>query len=95
MDVSLYINGCDGWFDSLGPWNWRHCCDAHDIAYSTGGEAILRLAADANLVSCVNQVLTPMGFVMGAGVFAFGWLFYRYKKLGNRNIWDIITGRKV
>lgn len=95
MQPEDYINGCDFWFDGLPGMSWRHCCDLHDIAYSTGGTISMRWEADFALMECVNNVAGPMGVVMGVAVLAFGWLFYRYGGSNARNLWDKITGRRA
>lgn len=94
MNPQDYINGCDAWFNGIGNFSWKFCCDLHDIAYTSGGDSIMRLAADLKLVECVNSVAGPMGIIMGIGVLSCGWLFFRYTKLGGRNLWEVITRSK-
>lgn len=66
---------CTLWPDRLGAYDWSACCAAHDLAYASGLD---RAAADFELVACVaaNGPLW-MAALMGAGVMAFGWIFYR------------------
>jgi|SRR5690606_5700471 len=85
-----FINGCDMFPDGFLWWNWRHCCDLHDIAYTVGGSELVRRMADEALASCVSG---PVGLVMGVGVTAFGWLFFRYAKLGGKNIAEMVRDK--
>lgn len=64
-------DGCTLWFDG----NWRHCCDVHDVAYTTSSG---KLMADFDLAVCVAQTGHPgIALIMLAGVTLFGWIFYR------------------
>lgn len=73
----MTVDHCTLWPDRLGPFDWATCCLAHDIAYEY---ALPRLEADITLAKCVWAVWPVMGVIMGAGVIAFGWLFYRRRK---------------
>ena len=68
---------------------WAHCCKAHDLAYEL---ATGRIEADIELAKCVAQSNPLMGVVMGAGVIAFGWFFYKRKKSNGLNRRDKNTG---
>lgn len=69
-------DGCTGWVDGV----WRHCCDAHDLAYASGFD---KFQADLALQECVAATGNPvMAFIMLVGVSLFGWIFYR-KVSGN------------
>lgn len=89
-----HINGCDSFPDGIGSLTWKVCCDAHDVAYTAGGDLWYRLSADWALATCVNGVLFPIGYVMLLGVALFGWLFFRFTGLAGRNITEIITERR-
>lgn len=71
-------DGCTMWFDRIGPADWRHCCDAHDLAYY---ELAPKLDADFALAACVFEAGGPiigpvMAALMLAGLIAFGWIWY-------------------
>ena len=70
---------CTLWPDRLFGSDWSHCCAAHDLAYITQAD---RITADFELARCVMALNWPMGVVMGAGVLAFGWLFYAKNRGG-------------
>lgn len=91
-NLNDFINGCDNWWDGT----WKYCCDAHDIAYTQGGDLLSRLAADFNLGACVWNESPVNGVLMCLGTAAFGGLFYRFnwKWLDGRNIWECIFTRK-
>lgn len=81
MDT-LVGDGCTLWLDGLGPFDWRHCCDAHDLAYY---ELADKLEADFELAVCValagGPIVGPvMGALMLAGVLVFGWIWYEKAK---------------
>lgn len=66
-------DGCSLWIDGV----WRHCCDAHDLAYLNGTDKII---ADLDLARCVADTGNgTMALIMLAGVTLFGWLFLRRK----------------
>ena len=63
-------DGCTGWIDGV----WRHCCDAHDIAYSSGFD---KFQTDLELAVCVAQTGNPIvAVLMFLGVTIFGWFWY-------------------
>lgn len=67
-------DGCTLWLQGT----WRHCCEAHDIAYGAGFD---KLQADLDLGLCVAQTGHPlMAIVMVLGVLLFGWLFWKPKR---------------
>jgi hypothetical protein len=70
------LDHCTLWPDRLLGADWSQCCAAHDLAYLEG---LPRLDADFDLVACVATVNPLMAALMGAGVIAFGWLFYPRK----------------
>lgn len=53
----MISDGCTYWFDGT----WRHCCEAHDLAYAT---ETVTLQSHLELGLCVAQ--TSGGAVMGA-----------------------------
>lgn len=85
MSEPNYINGCDAWWDGT----WRHCCDLHDIAYTEGGDLLSKLQADFNLGVCVWPESYINGVLMFLGTAIFGGLFYRFKGLKGRNLWEV------
>lgn len=93
MTNVIVINGCDfspdGWFG----YAWRVCCDAHDLAYSVGGDSIMRLAADLELGRCIGLIDgTITGVAYMCVVASLGWLFYRYDWLRGKNIVETVQG---
>lgn len=71
-------DGCTLWFDGWGDVSWRHCCDAHDLAYAGGFD---KIGADLDLATCVAQTGNGVvGLIMLAGLTLFGWLFYRVRR---------------
>lgn len=74
-------DGCTLWLDGWPRWaggrgdEWRHCCEAHDVAYL--GEPALRelLAAHVELGRCVWEVSPGMAVVMVAGLMTLGSLY--------------------
>lgn len=95
-EVSDHINGCDSFPDGIGSLSWRACCDAHDVAYTMGGDWLARVVADGALGWCVatsSWWTLPVGATMAAGVLVFGWAFYRYRGLGGANISEIMKER--
>lgn len=55
---------------------WRHCCDAHDLAYVVG--EVDKLTADWQLFSCVAATGQWWhAVIMFAGVLLFGGLWWR------------------
>jgi hypothetical protein len=77
-------NGCTLWPDGWRGVSWRHCCDAHDLAYLDGAD---RLTADLELAICVYRTSEswPLALTMGAGVVLFGWLFYKGRRRRRSN----------
>lgn len=72
--TDLVTDGCTLWFDGA----WRHCCDAHDLAYSQFAD---KLQSDLDLALCVAKTgHGAVALVMLAGVLLFGWLFYPKKR---------------
>ena len=84
-------NGCDFWPDGL----YKVCCDAHDIAYTNGGNILDKLVADWNLASCVlpysNLLNTILMFI---GVTVGGLLVYHWGNLKGKNLFEIIFRKK-
>lgn len=69
---------CTLWPDRLLGVDFSTCCLRHDLDYIAG---VGRWHADQALAACVAHAGLPFtGFVMGAGVGLFGWLFYRRRK---------------
>lgn len=67
-------DGCTFWLDGLAGLDWRHCCDAHDVAYYQLAD---KWTADVDLMSCVAQAGAPvMGLIMFLGVTIFGGIWY-------------------
>lgn len=63
-------DGCTLWLDGA----WRHCCDAHDLAYAQLAD---KGVADWALFLCVAETGNPfMAFLMLVGVAIFGWWWY-------------------
>lgn len=52
----MISDGCTYWFDG----SWRHCCEAHDLAYFTN---TVTLQTHIELGQCVAQ--TSGGLAMG------------------------------
>lgn len=70
----VVLDGCTGWFDG----NWRHCCDAHDIAWAQGADFF---GSNIDLAVCVAQTGNPIvALIMLAGVTFIGWILYYSKK---------------
>jgi hypothetical protein len=67
----MLSDGCTHWFDGT----WRHCCEAHDLAYSVGA---VTLQTHIDLGTCV--VHAGGGLLMGiamAVATAIWWAFRR------------------
>lgn len=85
-----FLNGCDGFIESLLWMDWSHCCRAHDIAYTAGGESFDRLQADFILGQCVWLEAGPVGPLMAVACAVFGWIFFRYSSLKGKNLYEIL-----
>lgn len=81
-----FINGCDDWLDGWFGHSWKLCCDAHDIAYTKGGDLFQKLQADWDLAVCVFKISPTNGILMFIGVLIFGTLFYRFDSLKGDNL---------
>jgi len=84
------INGCTFYFDGT----WKSCCDAHDVAFTLGGNVVDMLHANWDLVNCVNQYSTLNAIVIGIGVTVGGWLVFPWAKTKGKSIYEIITGKR-
>lgn len=87
INIAPIADGCTLWLDGLGPYDWRHCCDIHDLAYY---ELAPKLDADLALAGCVLEaggpILGPlMATVMFAGLTLFGWVWYEKAKSKRRS----------
>lgn len=82
-----FINGCDAWPDGT----WKLCCDIHDVQFTEGGDLFQFLQSNWDLGVCVAQHDWLNAALMFAGTTLFGGLFFRWKRLKGKNIWEIIT----
>ena len=57
-------DACSMWPDG----SWVSCCVEHDYKYWCGGERKLRALADKEVISCVNEKVPFMGYIMYVGV---------------------------
>ena len=76
LDGRPVPNGCDWFPDGFWIWNWKHCCDAHDIAYTLGGTDWERFVAEANFFGCLSTVSPLLAIVMVPVTFLLGYGFY-------------------
>lgn len=54
--------------------NWRHCCHAHDLSYSLGGD---KTQIDLELALCVAHTGNGLvALVMLAGLTLGGWVWW-------------------
>ncbi len=87
IDVNQFINGCDAWWDG----SWKQCCDIHDVQFTEGGDLFQFFGSNADLFNCVWQYDGLNAILMASGVTLFGGLFFRWKGLKGKNLWEIIT----
>lgn len=84
----IKVNGCDFWPDGT----WKHCCDAHDVAFFSVGELRDFVVANTEMISCVAQASNVLNALfMGVGVFVGGAFVWKWKALGGRSIFELIT----
>lgn len=91
INPDQFINGCDDWLDGWFGHSWKLCCDAHDIAYTKGGDLVQKILADVDLGVCVFKISPVNGILMFIGVSIFGGLFYRFNGLNGDNLSDRIA----
>ena len=80
LDGREVPNGCDWFPDRLLFWNWKHCCDGHDIAYTLGGTDMDRWAAEAAFYACLNTVSPLIAPIMVFVTFLVGYGVYNLKR---------------
>jgi hypothetical protein len=85
--TSEHINGCDSWFDGT----WKSCCDIHDVQFTEGGDLFQFLDSNVDLFNCVMQHDWLNAVLMFGGVTVFGGLFFRWKRLNGKNLWEVLT----
>lgn len=73
MKKSFEPNGCTMWPDG----NYKHCCDAHDVAWHVGRTFMDKVSSDIDLLWCVatnsdiwNAMIMFIG-VSTAGLFVW------------------------
>jgi hypothetical protein len=72
---SWETNGCTG----VPDFNFRSCCDAHDICYCMGGNEEARVTCDDALADCIGQHSHPwLAELYYLGVLALGRTFFNY-----------------
>lgn len=86
-----FVNGCDDYLDGWFNKSWKLCCDAHDVAYTKGGDLLQKIQADIDLGVCVFKISPVNGTIMLIGCSLFGGLFYRFKFLNGDNFSDRIV----
>lgn len=89
IDVTQHINGCDTWFDG----SWRACCDLHDVQFTNGGDLSEFFRSNLELGQCVLQHDPLNAVLMFTGVTLFGGLFFRWRRLKGKNLWEVIFKR--
>jgi len=73
------LDGCTMWFDGI----WKHCCDAHDIAWYEGQDFF---SSNFDLAMCVAETGRPvMSFIMFVGVTLFGGIWFKNRTIKNTN----------
>lgn len=71
-------DACTGWPDGWSTWlggtgtEWRHCCIAHDLAYTGNPTIADYLSAHWVLARCVGEVNWAMAATMFVGLITFG-----------------------
>lgn len=75
-DPKWETNGC-----TLVPdFDFKDCCDAHEICYCIGGDSAARIACDVALRQCIkDKGHTIRAWIYYRGVRDFGWAFFNYK----------------
>tara|TARA_B100000745_G_scaffold297232_1_gene243852 strand:+ start:366 stop:701 length:336 start_codon:yes stop_codon:yes gene_type:complete len=80
-----YLDGCTGFFDTVGGHDIEPCCTAHDIAYWHATDILQKFSADIELGMCVMDTggdvlsaLTAIVMVSATGI--FGTYFWATKK---------------
>lgn len=86
----MTINGCSLYFDGT----WKSCCDAHDIAFTIGGNLADLINANWSLITCVSQLDLMNGIIMGVGVTLGGWFVWPWAKLKYKSFYSLITGKE-
>jgi len=90
MSEPLIGEGCDFWPDGT----WKGCCDAHDVAFGIPGDASDWFTANTDLIGCVWQYSHLNAILIGIGVLIGSGLVFKFKSLGNKSIYQWITGKK-
>ena len=68
-----FNDACNLWIERVGPFDWKQCCDQHDLDYA---HQVAKAVADARLEHCVDAILPGMGTIMWLGVALFGVFWY-------------------
>lgn len=90
MSEPLIGEGCDFYPDG----SWKTCCDAHDVAFNSPGNLSDWLQSNTDLIGCVWQYSPINAVVIGVGVLSLSGLVWKWKFLGNKSVWQLITGKK-
>jgi hypothetical protein len=80
LDGRPVPNGCDWFPDRLWAWDWKHCCDAHDIAYTLGGADLDRFKAEMDFAGCLASVSPLLALVMVPVTLLLGYAFFRRRR---------------
>lgn len=80
LDGREVPNGCDWFPDRFLVWDWKHCCDLHDIAYTVGGTDMARWAAEADFMGCLFRVSPLLALTVAPVTFLLGYGFYNLKR---------------
>jgi len=76
LDGRKVPNGCDWFPDQFWVWDWKACCDAHDIAYTLGGSDMDRWAVEWSFASCLFAVSPVLAVVMVPFTFLLGYAYF-------------------
>jgi len=79
LDGREVPNGRDWVPDRLFRWDWKACCDAHDIAYSVGGTDMDRWQAELDFAACLFKVSPALALFMVPVTFLLGYAYYILK----------------
>lgn len=69
-------NGCDHFPERFWVWDWKHCCDAHDIAYTIGGTDMDRWRIEADFFGCLAAVNPVIAVVVVLATFLGGYAYW-------------------